>query len=95
MWYMRRIFENRALVTKPGCGWLPNDWLFGEGVKRGHALWRPRKLDLGGYGEPKGYPPLRQLVRDLLAEQEVVVPPTRCCLTQGSSQGLDLAARGW
>src|SRR5215213_2657898 len=34
MWYMRRIFENRALRSKPGCGWLPNDWLFGEGVKR-------------------------------------------------------------
>ena len=28
LWYLRKIFENRALEMKPGCGWLPNDWLF-------------------------------------------------------------------
>lgn len=25
MWYLRRVFENRALRMKPGCGWLPGD----------------------------------------------------------------------
>ena len=33
MWYMQRIFENRALRLKPGCGWLPGEWLFSEGVR--------------------------------------------------------------
>ena len=69
MWYMRRIFENRALRSKPGCGWLPNDWLFAEGVKRSlRNVAADETIDLGGYGEPKGYLPLRQLVRDILAE---------------------------
>lgn len=93
MWYMRRIFENRALRSKPGCGWLPNDWLFGEGVKRGLRTLASEEVDLGGYGEPKGYPPLRQLVRDLLAEREVAATADQVLLTQGSSQALDLAAR--
>jgi len=94
MWYMRRIFENRSLASKPGCGWLPNDWLFGEGVKRSlRALAASDDVDLGGYGEPKGYPPLRQLVRDLLAEREIVATTDQVLLTQGSSQALDLAAR--
>ena len=31
MWYLRRIFENRGLRLKPGCGWMPGDWLFGGG----------------------------------------------------------------
>ena len=31
-WYLKQIFENRNLALKPGCGWLPNDWLFEEGV---------------------------------------------------------------
>jgi DNA-binding transcriptional MocR family regulator len=93
MWYMRRIFENRALKAKAGCGWLPNDWLFGEGVRRGLRTLAAEEIDLGGYGEPKGYPPLRQLVRDLLAEREVVATTDQVLLTLGSSQALDLAAR--
>lgn len=93
MWYMRRIFENRASTSKPGCGWLPNDWLFGEGVRRGLRTLAAEEIDLGGYGEPKGYPPLRQLVRDLLAEREVAATSDQVLLTQGSSQALDLAAR--
>jgi DNA-binding transcriptional MocR family regulator len=93
MWYMRRIFENRSTGSKPGCGWLPSDWLFGEGVKRSLRALAADGVDLGGYGEPKGYSPLRQLVRDLLAENQVNATTDQVLLTQGSSQALDLAAR--
>ena len=93
MWYLRRIFENRALRSKPGCGWLPGDWLFTEGMRRSLRNLTSEDVDLGGYGEPKGYLPLRQLVRDLLASREVLVNAEQVLLTQGSSQGLDLAAR--
>lgn len=93
MWYLRRIFENRALRSKPGCGWLPGDWLFAEGMRRSLRNLAAEDIDQGGYGEPKGYLPLRQVVRDLLATREVVVNAEQVLLTQGSSQGLDLAAR--
>ena len=93
MWYLRRIFENRALRSKPGCGWLPGDWLFAEGMRRSLRNLATEDVDLGGYGEPKGYLPLRQLVRDLLAAREVVVDAEQVLLTQGSSQAMDLAAR--
>ena len=93
MWYLRRIFENRALRSKPGCGWLPGDWLFTEGMRRSLRNLAAEDVDLGGYGEPKGYLPLRQVVRDLLASREIVVNVEQVLLTQGSSQGLDLAAR--
>ncbi|WP_426146835.1 PLP-dependent aminotransferase family protein [Polaromonas sp. DSR2-3-2] len=93
MWYLRRIFENRALRSKPGCGWLPGDWLFTEGMRRSLRNLAAEDVDLGGYGEPKGYSPLRQVVRDLLASREIVVNAEQVLLTQGSSQGLDLAAR--
>jgi DNA-binding transcriptional MocR family regulator len=93
MWYLRRIFENRALHSKPGCGWLPGDWLFADGVRRSLRNLAAEDVDLGGYGEPKGYLPLRQMVRDLLAAREVVVNADQVLLTQGSSQALDLAAR--
>ncbi|MFM1906558.1 MAG: hypothetical protein RLZZ591_235 [Pseudomonadota bacterium] len=93
MWYLRRIFENRALRSKPGCGWLPGDWLFADGVRRSMRNLAAEDIDQGGYGEPKGYLPLRQLVRDLLAERQVVVSADQVLLTQGSSQAMDLAAR--
>jgi len=93
MWYLRRIFENRALRMKPGCGWLPGDWLFQDGVRRGLRSLATDDVDLGGYGEPKGYLPLRQLVRDLLAEQEITVSAEQVLLTHGSSQAMDLVAR--
>jgi len=93
MWYSRRIFENRALLMKPGCGWLPGDWLFQDGVRRSLRSLAADDFDLGGYGEPKGYLPLRQLVRDLLAEQEIAVTTEQVLLTQGSSQAMDLVAR--
>ena len=93
MWYLRRIFENRALRSKPGCGWLPGDWLFTDGMRRSLRSLAAQEVELGGYGEPKGYLPLRQVVRDLLASREIVVTAEQVLLTQGSSQALDLAAR--
>ncbi|MFZ1606935.1 MAG: PLP-dependent aminotransferase family protein [Rhodoferax sp.] len=93
MWYLRRIFENRALRLKPGCGWIPGEWLFGEGVRRSLRSLANDNVDLGGYGEPKGYLPLRQLVRDMLAEQEIALTSEHVLLTHGSSQAMDLAAR--
>ncbi len=93
MWYLRKIFENRHLSMKPGCGWLPGDWLFEDGLKRSLRGLAGDDVDLGGYGDPKGYPPLRQLIRDTLAEQEVAVTAEQVLLTQGSSQALDLCAR--
>lgn len=93
MWYLSRIFEQRGLQNKPGCGWLPGDWLFGEGLKRSQRALLAETMELGGYGEPRGYLPLRQLVRDNLAAREVVLNSDQVLLTQGSSQAMDLAAR--
>jgi DNA-binding transcriptional MocR family regulator len=93
MWYLRKIFENRHLSMKPGCGWLPHDWLFEDGLKRSVRALAVGEVDLAGYGDPKGFVPLRQLIRDMLAEHEVAVTPEQVLLTHGSSQALDLAAR--
>ena len=93
MWYLRRVFENRALRIKPGCGWLPGDWLFEEGLKRSLRGMAAEEVELGGYGEPKGFPLLRQLVRDLLTEQEIALGAEQVLLTNGSSQAMDMVAR--
>ena len=93
MWYLRKIFEHRHLAIKAGCGWLPGDWLFEDGLRRALRHLAADDADLGGYGDPKGYRPLRQLIAEAFAEQEVQVHPGQVLLTQGSSQALDLAVR--
>mgnify|MGYP001596606863 CR=1 len=92
-WYLRKIFENRKLPLKPGCGWLPGDWLFEDGLRRSLRQMANDSIDLGGYGDPKGFEPLRRLIQESLAEQEVTSTLDQVLLTQGSSQALDLLAR--
>ncbi|HMZ00185.1 MAG TPA: PLP-dependent aminotransferase family protein [Burkholderiaceae bacterium] len=92
-WYVRKIFENRHLAMKPGCGWLPHDWLFEDGVRRSLRALAADNADLGGYGDPKGFAALRELIRDTMAEQEIAISPDQVLLTQGSSQALDLTVR--
>jgi DNA-binding transcriptional MocR family regulator len=93
IWYLRQIFESRAMRSKPGAGWLPGSWLFVEGVRRSLRNMANDDTELGGYGELKGYLLLRQLVRDQLAAREVVISAEQVLLTQGSTQALDLVAR--
>lgn len=92
-WYLRQIFESRKLEIKAGCGWLPQGWLFEAGVRRAFRQLASEGAELGGYGLPFGYPELRSVVADMLAERQIVATADSVLLTQGSSQGLDLLAR--
>ena len=92
-WYLRQIFENRNLELKPGCGWLPNDWLFEDGVRRSLRHLASDGAELGGYGLPYGHMALRVLIAESLAERQISVDAEQVLLTQGSSQALDLVAR--
>ncbi|HEX6705738.1 MAG TPA: PLP-dependent aminotransferase family protein [Albitalea sp.] len=92
-WYLKQIFENRNLPLKPGCGWLPHDWLFEDGVRRSLRQLSSEGAELGGYGLPHGHMALRVLIAEALAEHQIAVTTEQVLLTQGSSQALDLAAR--
>lgn len=92
-WYLQQIFENRNLPLKPGCGWLPHDWLFEEGMRRSLRHLASEGTDIGGYGLPFGHMALRMAVAESLSEHQIVVEAGQVLLTQGSSQALDLVAR--
>lgn len=92
-WYLKQIFENNALPLKPGCGWLPHDWLFGEAVQRSMRQLSRDGAEMDGYGLPYGHMALRMVIAELLTEHQIAVDPGQVLLTHGSSQGLDLVAR--
>ncbi|HEY9022952.1 MAG TPA: PLP-dependent aminotransferase family protein [Burkholderiaceae bacterium] len=92
-WYLQQIFETRNLALKSGCGWLPHDWLFEDGVRRSLRHLAADGVELGGYGLPQGHLALRELLAETLAERQIAVGAEQVLLTQGSSQALDLVAR--
>jgi DNA-binding transcriptional MocR family regulator len=92
-WYLQQIFENRHLPLKPGCGWLPHDWLFEDGMRRSLRTLAAGGTDIGGYGLPLGHMALRMAIAESLSERQIVVEANQVLLTQGSSQALDLVAR--
>lgn len=93
-WYLKQIFENRDWPIKPGCGWLPDDWMFADGVRRGLRKLAAEGLSLSGYGDPMGLPALRQAISLHLEQDQLIQStPAQVLLTHGSSHGLDLAAR--
>src|SRR5690349_13479538 len=71
--YLRQIFENRHLELKPGSDWLPNDWLFEEGVRRSLRQLASDGVELGGYGLPHGHMALRLLIAESLTERHIPV----------------------
>ena len=93
-WYLQQIFENRDWPLKPGCGWLPDDWMFADGVRRGMRKLSTEGLSLSGYGEPMGLRALRQTIAQNLAQDQLISASSdQVLLTHGASQGLELAAR--
>lgn len=92
-WYLKQIFENRSLPLKPGCGWLPHDWLFGDALRRSMRQMSTDGAELDGYGLPFGHMALRMLIAESLAENQITVEADQILLTHGSSQALDLVAR--
>ena len=94
IWYLKQIFESGHLPHKAGCGWLPEDHLFEDGVRRGLRRLASEGLRLSGYGDPRGLIELRRLLtQNLVQEHLIQVSAGQVLLCHGSSQGLDLAIR--
>ncbi|WAX96572.1 PLP-dependent aminotransferase family protein [Aminobacter sp. NyZ550] len=93
-WVSRQSLEATDNTEKPGCGWLPPDWLPEAGLRRGlRALSRASGIALAEYGSPLGLPPLRQLITRRMAEKGIEAPPDQVILTESGTQAIDLLCR--
>lgn len=80
LWLARQSLEHDARVLKPGCGWLPEDWMYVEGIRRGlRSAARASATSLADYASPLGLPPLRQLLARRLAGQGWTQHRSRSC----------------
>lgn len=93
-WLMRQALDDRPGQLKASAGWLPCEWLDGDGLRRHlRALSRRPDARLTAYGTAQGYLPLRQQLQVKLAEFGIGAPPEQIVLTEGATRALDIVAR--
>ena len=94
LWVSRQSLESPGDLPKPGCGWLPPEWLPEEEVRRAlRSLARDGGGALADYGTPLGLPALRQILARRLGERGVHCGPGQIMLTESGTQAIDLLCR--
>ena len=94
LWVSRQSLESDHATLRPGCGWLPPEWMFEEGVRRAlRAQARGPLGELTEYATPLGSPGLRQLLARRMAATGVEVSPEQVMLTESGTQAIDLVCR--
>ncbi|WP_020592798.1 PLP-dependent aminotransferase family protein [Kiloniella laminariae] len=93
-WVSRQSLEASADFLKPGCGWLPPDWMPEDSLRRGlRALSRSNGHTLTDYGSPLGLPALRTLLSRRMDAQGIEATPDQILLTESGTQAIDLLCR--
>ena len=93
-WVSRQSLLADDAMLKPGCGWLPPDWLPKEALRRGlRALARAEDSTLTDYGSPQGLPALRQMLSRRLADRGVEASAGQIVLTDSGTDAIDLVCR--
>ena len=95
LWLIRRQTLEFRFKHIPGGGWLPARWMEENGLDRAlrDVSRRGVRRILSGYGDPRGYAPLREQVTRRLAEYGIDVSADQVLLTNGISGAIDLVGR--
>ncbi len=93
-WVSRQSLDTDADVLKPGCGWLPADWLPQDAIRRGlRALARTDDDTLANYGGTRGSLALRRHLLSRFAEEGLEAGSDQLMLTGSGTQAVDLVCR--
>lgn len=93
-WVSRQSLDAEDGVLKPGCGWLPSDWMPNEALRRAlRSLARGDDDLLAYYGSTQGSLALRRLLLARFAEEGFEAGPDQLMLTNTGTQALDLVCR--
>lgn len=93
-WVSRQSLDAEPDTLKPGCGWLPADWMPNEALRRGlRTLARGDDGVLADYGSTRGSLPLRRLLLGRFGEEGLQLSPEQLLLTSSGTQAVDLVCR--
>lgn len=93
-WVSRQSLDTDAAVPKPGCGWLPPEWMPEAALRRAiRALARADANVLTNYGSTAGSLALRRLLLTRLTEDSIEASINQLMLTGSGTQATDLICR--
>lgn len=93
-WVSRQSLDADSSVLKPGCGWLPADWMPNAALRKGlRTLARAEDTMLSDYGGTRGSLGLRRLLMARFADQGITAKADHILLTSSGTQAIDLVCR--
>lgn len=93
-WVSRQSLDGDPAAVRPGCGWLPADWMPLATLRRSlRDLGRAADTVLADYGATRGPPSLRRLLMGRFAEEGIAASPDQLMLTGSGTQAIDLVCR--
>jgi DNA-binding transcriptional MocR family regulator len=93
-WVSRQSLDADSEAMKPGCGWLPAEWMPNAALRRAlRTLARAEDPVLAYYGSTRGSPALRRLLLARFAEEGLDASPEQVMLTVSGTQAIDLICR--
>ena len=93
-WVSRQSLDADPSILKPGCGWLPADWMPNAALRKGlRALGRADDAPLSDYGTTRGSLALRRLLLGRFAEEGIAATADQIILTPSGTQAIDLICR--
>lgn len=93
-WVSRQSLDGGPDMMKPGCGWLPTDWMPNAAIRKAvRALARADDVVLSEYGSTRGSSNLRRHLARRLSDEGLGADPEQILLTASSTQAIDLICR--
>ncbi len=94
LWVSRQSLDAGPEMLKPGCGWLPSDWMPNTALRRAiRGLSRTTDQTLTDYGNTRGSLALRQLLVRRLAAEGIDAGSEQVLLASSGTQAIDLVCR--
>jgi len=94
LWVSRQSLDLGVQALKPGCGWLPEDWMPQDAIRRAlRQVARDPEAPLTDYAPALGLPALRSRIAQQLNARGLAVDPRHILLTDSGTQAVDLLCR--
>lgn len=94
LWVSRQSLDASADHPKPGCGWMPADWMPQQAMKKAiRAQARIGEEALSDYGNARGMPALRNHLAREWDDEGLSLTPDQILLTSSGTQSIDLICR--
>lgn len=94
LWIVRQAFASKNDTLQPGSGWLPDDWLAGDMLRRVlRGISRDDGANLTAYGTLQGFLPLREQLARRLNARNIAAEPSNIFLTDSATRAIDIVCR--